>query len=130
MGKITSNNPIINKILELYLEDLIDISEPPSEDWMCSNSEQLSITGFHLLVASLCISVVNFKTTTGSEKVDKIIERHRNSIIHFESGNNPSKLKYNLYQIVENIILYFELNPNYNNTVYSNIYLTKLDYGN
>lgn len=130
MGKITSNNPIINKILELYLEDLIDISEPPSEDWMCRNSEQLSITGFHLLVASLCISVVNFKTTTGSEKVDKIIERHRNSIIYFESGNNPSKLKYNLYQIVENIILYFELNPNYNNTVYSNIYLTKLDYGN
>ena len=126
MGKITSNNPIINKILELYLEDLIDISEPPSEDWMCRNSEQLSITGFHLLVASLCISVVNFKTTTGSEKVDKIIERHRNSIIHFESGNKPSKLKYNLYQIVENIILYFELNPNYNNTVYSNIYLTKL----
>lgn len=126
MGKITSNNPIVNKILELYLEDLIDIDEYPSGDWRRRSSEQLSITGFHLLVASLCISVVNLKITTGSEKVDKIIERHRNLIIHFESGNNPSKLKYNLYQIVENIILYFELNPDYNNTVYSNIYLTKL----
>lgn len=126
MGKITSNNPIINKILELYLEDLIDIEDYESEDWRYRKSEQLSITGFHLLVASLCISVVNLKITTGSEKVDKIIKGRRNSIIHFESGNNSTQLKYNLYKIVENIILHFELSPEYNNTVYSNIYFTKL----
>lgn len=124
-NKIVSNNPIVNKILELNSMDII-ISSELNDNYDYMTLKDLVRTGFHLLVASLCVSVVNLSISTGDPEVDDQIKGYRNYIIHFEGDTNLREFKFNIFTIVDIILDNFKLEQRNNNRIYSNVYTTKL----
>lgn len=124
-NKIVSNNPTVNKILELNSMDMI-VSSELHDNYDYLTSEDLIRTGFHLLIASLCISVVNLGISTGKYEVDSQIRGYRNYIIHFEGSTNLREFKFNIFAIIDVILDNFKLEQRNNNRIYSNVYTTKL----
>lgn len=125
-NKIVSNNPIVNKILELNSMDII-ISSELNDNYDYMTSKDLVRTGFHLLVASLCVSVVNLGISTGSYEADKQIKYYRNSIVHFEGDTNLREFKFRLFAVLDTILDTFKLEQRNSNRIYSNVYPIKLD---
>lgn len=132
-NKIVSKNPIVIKILELNSMDMI-LSTKSHDNYKYIESEDLVRTGFHLLIASLCMSVVNLGISTGEPEIDEYVGYYRNSIIHLEGDFNLKELKFSLFEIVDVILNNFRLEQRNSNRIYSNVYPIKLDeevnYGN
>lgn len=132
-NKIVSKNPIVIKILELNSMDMI-LSIKSHDNYKYIESEDLVRTGFHLLIASLCMSVVNLGISTGEPEIDEYVGYYRNSIIHLEGDFNLKELKFSLFEIVDVILNNFRLEQRNSNRIYSNVYPIKLDeevnYGN
>ena len=125
-NKIVSNNPIVIKILELSTMDMI-VSSELNDNYDYMISEDLIRTGFHLLIASLCMSVVNLGISTGSYEADKQIKYYRNSIVHFEGDASLREFKFNIFAVLDIILSTFKLEQRNSNRIYSNIYPIKLD---
>lgn len=124
-NKIVSNNPIVNKILELNSIDIM-ISSELNDNYGYMTSKDLVRTGFHLLIAALCVSVVNLGISTGDPEVDNQIKGYRNYIIHFEGDTNLREFKFNIFTIVDVILDNFKLEQRNSNRIYSNVHTTKL----
>ncbi len=124
-NKIVSKNPIVNKILELNSMDMI-LSTKSHDNYKYIESKDLVRTGFHILIASLCISVVNLGISTGDPEVDNQIKGYRNYIIHFEGDTNLREFKFNIFTIVDVILDNFKLEQRNSNRIYSNVHTTKL----
>lgn len=125
-NKVVSKNPIVNKILELNTMDMI-LSTKSHYNYEYIKSEELVRTGFHLLIASLCMSVVNLGISTGKDEVDDQIKGYRNYIIHFEGSTNLREFKFNIFTIVDVVLDNFKLEQRNSNRIYSNVYPIKLD---
>lgn len=125
-NKIISKNPIVNKILELNSIDMI-MSTKAYDNYEYIESEDLVRTGFHLLIASLCMSVVNLGISTGEYEVDEYVGYYRNSIIHLEGDFKLKELKFSLFTIIDIILDNFRLEQRNSNNIYSNVYPIKLD---
>lgn len=125
-NKIVSKNPIVNDILELNSMDMV-LSTKSHYKYEYIKSEELVRTGFHLLIASLCMSVVNLGISTGKDRVDDQIKYYRNYIIHFEGSTNLRKFKFNIFAVVDIILDNFKLEQRNSNHIYSNVYPIKLD---
>ncbi len=125
-NKIVSKNPIVIKILELNSMDMI-LSKKSHDNYEYIESDDLVRTGFHLLIASLCMSVVNLGISTGKDEVDEYIGYYRNLIIHLEGDFNFKELKFSLFEIVGVILNNFKLEQRNSNSIYSNVYPIKLD---
>lgn len=125
-NKIVSKNPIVNEILELNSMDMV-LSTKSHYKYEYIKSEELVRAGFHLLIASLCMSVVNLGISTGKDRVDDQIKYYRNYIIHFEGSTNLRKFKFNIFTVVDIILDNFKLEQRNSNHIYSNVYPIKLD---
>ena len=105
-----SNNIFISYLLFLIKEDIIDLT---------NIDKNIIRSPLHMLVASICIIVINLGVSSGNEEVDKVISKYRNSIIHCE-GSISADIPYCINTIVDNIIEKFIIDENINHMYFNN----------
>lgn len=105
-----SNNIFISYLLFLIKEDIIDLN---------NINKNIIKSPLHMLVASICIKVINLGVSSGNEEVDKVISKHRNSIIHCE-GSVSAEIPYCINTIIDIIVEKFVIDGNLNHMYFNN----------
>lgn len=108
---MVSNNIFISYLLYLVKVGIINL------DYI--DDINIIRSPLHMLLASICVTVHNLKVSSGDEEVDKLISKHRNSIIHCEGSIN-SDIPFNLNIIILKIIDKFIVDENLNHMYFNN----------